>query len=184
MQTEPFPALATPRLTLRCVAARDAMATARLMSPGISRWLATWPAPLSVDLARTRIDGARLWAEERMAMPVAIVERASGDLLGWVSIGRDPQRGTRAILGYWIGEAHQGQGFMREAVGPCLDAAFAFLDVTHIAAAVQKANIASLAVARRLGMRQTGESLIHAPSRGQDEDCFTFELSRQGAFPA
>jgi hypothetical protein len=36
-------AIDTPRLRLRPVHDGDAEATARLMTPGVSRWLASWP---------------------------------------------------------------------------------------------------------------------------------------------
>jgi ribosomal-protein-alanine N-acetyltransferase len=42
-----FPPIETARLLLRCVEAEDAAATAALITPAVSQWVARWPFPYS-----------------------------------------------------------------------------------------------------------------------------------------
>ena len=61
MTSEPFAPRLTDRLVLRCLRPSDAMATSRLMTPGVSRWLASWPGPGHA--------GHGEWTDRRAAPP-------------------------------------------------------------------------------------------------------------------
>lgn len=55
IDADPFPAIDTPRLRLRCARAADAPRISGLMTPAIGRWLASWPTPYTQAMARERI---------------------------------------------------------------------------------------------------------------------------------
>ena len=95
--------------------------------------------------------------------------------------GRRDAAPCRASLGYWLGEAHHGRGYMAEAAPAAVRAGFRWLGVGVIEAAAQRDNPASVAVLRRLGMRHIGERPVHASARGRDEPCLAYELTRPGA---
>lgn len=179
--SDPFPALALPRLLLRCVWAGDAAATSGLMTPAVGRRVAHWPVPFTPAMALARIERAREQAAAGLSLPMALLRRADGALLGWVTVDRREADSRRASLGYWLGEAHQGRGYLSEAAPAAVRAGFRLLGVGVIEAAVRPDNPASIAVLRRLGMRRVGVRPVHASARGRDELCLAYELSRPGA---
>ena len=168
----------TTRLTLRCVATGDAAATSALMTPEISRWLANWPHPFGRDMATARIAAMRRDAFAGDALPLAVVETVSATLVGWIILARNGAHRRRGSLGYWIGDAYHGRGYMKEAVRAVLQMGFALLDLDVIEAAAQPANAGSFAIMRACGMRPVGQALVHAPSRNRDELCCCYEIER------
>jgi ribosomal-protein-alanine N-acetyltransferase len=176
--SDPFQPLQTDRLILRCVRAVDAEATASMMNAAIAGRLASWPLPFTLEIAEERIRQARAAAVARSAMPCAILHQQSGTLLGWIDLVRMSDDPKRATLGYWIGEAHQGNGFMREAARVAMQAAFGFLDVAAIEAGAQLENAASFAVMRGLGMKPIGARDLFVKVRNRSEACIFYELRR------
>jgi ribosomal-protein-alanine N-acetyltransferase len=179
-----IPPVDTERLRLRCAEPRDAEALAALMSEAISARLASWPVPYTPLMAADRIAGVRMAAAALRSLPLVIERRADGAVLGWISISRAPGDDRTALITYWLGEAFQGEGYMREAAPAAIAHAFALMDVQRVRAAVQADNGPSLAVARRLGMTPLGEGRIWCPARGQEEACLWFELPRPATQPA
>lgn len=173
-----LPALETPRLLLRCAEAKDAAALATLMSPEVSRRLASWPVPYTPPMALDRIEGVRMAAAERRSLPLVIERRRDAQVVGWISISRAPGDETTALITYWLGEAFHGQGLMREAAPAALAEAFRLMNVARVRAAVQADNAPSLAVVALLGMVPLGEGRIWCPARGREEPCLWFERAR------
>ena len=175
---DPFRPLETARLRLRCVAAEDAAATAAMMTPEISRWLAFWPVPFTHDMAVARIAAARERAQAGDALPFAAVGKAGGALLGWVMLYRHSADRRRGSFGYWLGAAHHGKGYVREAAPAVLAAGFDLPGLDVIEAAAQPDNAASFAVMRACGMQPAGEKMVYAPARRRDELCRFYEIRR------
>lgn len=184
MEADPFPPVGTPRLLLRCLRPGDAAGLSAMMTPAVSRWLAMWPVPFTPAMAAARIAAARRAAAEGHALPFALERRTDGALLGWAGVHRDPANPRRGTLGYWLGEAHQGSGYMREAAAAAVAAGFAVLGLDAIEAGAQPGNAASFAVMRGCGMVPVGERMLHAPARGQDELCLIYEVLGPGGRPA
>jgi ribosomal-protein-alanine N-acetyltransferase len=155
------------RLTLRLIEELDAPAVTALMTPEISRWLASWPAPLTLEMARDRIALLRAGAARGDIFPYA-VERL-GAFVGMVILARTPDCAAHGELGYWLGAPFQGQGFMTEAVVAVLHAALG--GFTMIEAGAQPENAASFRVMRAAGMVYSHEAHVFAPSRQRDELC-------------
>lgn len=176
-----LPVVETPRLRLRCVEPRDADALAAMMSETVSRRLASWPVPYTPLMALDRIAGVRMAASARRSLPLVIERRSDGAVMGWISVSLAPGDETTALITYWIGEAYQGHGYMREAAPAALAEAFAVMDVARVRAAVQADNGASLSIVELLGMASLGEGRIWCPARGQEESCLWFELERPAA---
>jgi ribosomal-protein-alanine N-acetyltransferase len=174
-----FPPLITARLLLRCVTHDDAPTFSALMTSQVSRWVASWPHPLTLEMAASRIEAARKLADAGDALPFGVVEKASNALIGFLTINRDPHERRRASLSYWLGEAYQGKGYMSELAPIALEASFERLDIDIVEAGAQPANAASFAVMRACGMRPTREAMVYAPSRGQVELCQFYEIRRE-----
>src|ERR1043165_9787071 len=112
----------TPRLRLRPLREADAEATARLMTPDVSRWTAIWPSPCSPEFAMERIRIAREGEASGLRFDRAIERRVEGDLIGWMTLKRDAANPRRAQIGYWIAESYHGQGLGGEAAKAFVDA--------------------------------------------------------------
>jgi len=173
-----FAPLGTERLRLRCVRPDDAAQVSRLMTPAVSRWLASWPVPFTPEMAAERIAAAREAAEMGRLLPFAIERRFDGVLLGWISVTRDAKDDRRGALGYWLGEEHQGYGYMREAAAVVVAAGFDRLGLKVIEAGAQPGNVDAFAVLRGCGMTPTGGRTVFAPARGHDELCLFYEAAR------
>ena len=166
-----FPTVHTARLTLRPATRADAAPLAALMTPAISARLATWSLPWTAASMEARI------AEWRPRGLACVVRRtADGALVGWVHALRKRADPTRATMGWWCAEPHQGRGYIREAATALLPIAFARLGVATLEAAAQPDNHASLAVMRALGMRPAGERTEHAPARNREEHVLLHEI--------
>lgn len=173
-----LPPLETRRARLRCPELRDAEAIAGLMSEAISRCLASWPVPCTVEMAAERIAGIRIAAAAGQCLPLVVERRADGAVAGWIVATRTKDDEATALLTYWLGERFQGEGLMRDAAPVVLAEAFLRLKVARVRAAVQPENAASLAVTRLLGMVPLGPGRIWCPARGQEEACLWFEATR------
>lgn len=183
MTGQPPPTLDTPRLHLRPVGPEDAEATGALMTPAVSRWLASWPLPFTVAMARERIALSRSLAEAEQALSVAVTARGTGELLGWIMLHRTRDDPRVATLGYWLGEAHQRRGLLREAATALLPVAAAWLDVDRIEASAHPDNDGSFAVMRACGMTFRRETVIHAPARNRDETVHIYAIERDALTP-
>jgi len=167
----------TARLVLRPVEPADAAATAALLTPAVSRWLASWPQPCSTDLVADRIAEHRRAAAAGDALTLALVRKADGALLGWLGVYREPSAPTVASLGYFVGEAHQRQGYVAEAAAALLPVALAKLRLERIEAAAQLDNAGSIAVLRGLGLAYVGERAVFASARGREELCAVYRYA-------
>jgi ribosomal-protein-alanine N-acetyltransferase len=178
MNRDPFPLLETARLKLRCFASGDATATSTMMTPEVSRWVANWPLPFTHDMAAARIETMRHAAFRGDALPFAVVEKASGELAGWITIVRNAENRRRGSLGYWLGERHHRRGFMKESTPVTLRAGFDVLDLDVIEAGAQLDNAGSFAIMQACGMKPAGQGLVFAPARNRNELCIFYEIER------
>ena len=175
---DPFPPLETARLRLRCVAFGDAVEIAKMMTPEVSRWLAYWPYPFTLEMAIERIELLRNRACAGSALPFAVTEKDNGNLIGMAMFQRDKEIGRRGSFGYWLAEKYQGKGYMKELAPVVLAKAFELFDVDVIEAAAQPTNAASFAVMLSCGMKPSKTGFVYAPARNRDELCHFFEISR------
>ncbi len=178
---DPFPAVVTPRLLLRCVSEHDADSLAALMTERISLRLASWPQAMTPRMALDRIQGAREAAWDGRSVPLVLESRQDGALMGWFAASRTPDAMPTILLTYWLGEAFHGHGLMREAAPAALALALEVLGPCRVRAAVQADNDASLSVVRQLGMHPLGPGRIWCAARGREEDCQWFDLERGDA---
>jgi ribosomal-protein-alanine N-acetyltransferase len=149
--------LETQRLTLRRFTASDGPAIYRYMGdPMVTRWL-----------PRGRLDkaGAQTFAERnarRRPRAIAVVERASGELVGDMDFHPWLGRGTREI-GWIIDRPHQRRGYATEAARALLAHAFETLRCHRVVATCQPENVASWRVMDKLGMRREAHFRQHLP---------------------
>ncbi len=82
-----------------------------------------------------------------------------GGLVGYVSIGNIVRRAFQsAYLGYGAFEGHARRGLMTAGLRAVVDIAFGALGLHRLEANIQPANVASIALVRRLGFDREGFS--------------------------
>ena len=151
----------TERMTLRLPQHGDFRAWTGLReqsAPFLTPWEPVWAADhLSRKAFTNRIYWANRATSQGTALPLLLTRREDGALLGAITldnIRRGPsQAGT---LGYWMGQAHARQGYMREAILALVHHAFTVMDLSRIEAACLPENAASRGVLEKCGFKYEG----------------------------
>ncbi len=151
----------TERLTLRPPAHADFRAWSSLRRDSedfLTKWEPTWaPDHLSRKAFTNRVYWAQRTTANGSALPLFLVRREDDALLGAITldnIRRGPaQAGT---LGYWIGQSHARQGYMREAIEAVVHHAFHRLDLSRIEAACLPENAPSRGLLQSCGFKYEG----------------------------
>jgi RimJ/RimL family protein N-acetyltransferase len=98
--------------------------------------------------------------------------------VGYVGhIGYQPM-GKDAVIGYWLGKPHWGQGIMSEAAPAAIDWYFGATDAPALYSGVFHFNAASLAIQRRLGFTETGRSTLLCLARNAELEHIDTKLTR------
>ena len=151
----------TERLSLRQPILGDFRAWAALRAES-AEYLTPWePAWAADHLSRKAFANRVYWAQRALAtgtaVPLFLIRREGQALVGAITldnIRRGPaQAGT---LGYWTGQRHARQGYMREAIGAVVHHAFARLDLSRVEAACLPENVASRGLLEKCGFKYEG----------------------------
>ena len=151
----------TERMTLRLPQHGDFRAWTTLRdqsAPFLTPWEPVWAADhLSRKAFTNRIYWANRSTSQGTALQLLLIRREDAALLGAITldnIRRGPsQAGT---LGYWMGQAHARQGYMREAILSVVHHAFTVMDLSRIEAACLPENAASRGVLEKCGFKYEG----------------------------
>mgnify|MGYP000016100883 CR=1 FL=1 len=190
-------------LLLRPTRLTDAADLAALMSPGISRWVASWPPRLTAETCATLLQKSLtqpglVWhftlidtgaepASEAGAKPAATTgpatdpetgaETRPATIIGALKLHREQLTDSSVELGYWIGAAFHGRGFATSAAQAAITYAFDVLGMKSVTAGAQLANEASNGLLQKLGMTRLADAQIFAPARGRMEPCSSWEIT-------
>ncbi len=151
----------TERMTLRLPQHGDFRAWTTLRdqsAPFLTPWEPVWAADhLSRKAFTNRIYWANRSTSQGTALPLLLIRREDAALLGAITldnIRRGPsQAGT---LGYWMGQAHARQGYMREAILSVVHHAFTVMDLSRVEAACLPENAASRGVLEKCSFKYEG----------------------------
>lgn len=180
----------TGRLTLRPLTEADAEAVHAFRSlPEVVAYLSH--GVLTLEQVRMRIRARMARGHpgvERPLIPLAVVERASGRVVGDAMISLRPAgciapEGTRereGTLGYIVHPSVQGRGLGTELVGRLLEIAFDQLGLRRVTAEVFADNVPSARVLRRLGLREERHAVAAVLGHeGRWLDDLTFAMLRE-----
>jgi [ribosomal protein S5]-alanine N-acetyltransferase len=114
-----------------------------------------------------------------------LIFRQSDDvLLGGLTLSNVRRGVTQAAsLGYWIGEPHQGRGYMTEAVRGAAEFVFSVLKLHRLEAACLPHNAASIQVLARAGFTAEGIARRYLKINGQWQDHRLFARLSDDAVP-
>ena len=153
----PFPVLETPRLVLREIVPADAPALFGIHGDAAyMRWFGSESLRVpddAIKLAemfagwRSLPNPGTRWALELKDTPGLI---GTAGVFGW------HRAWHKCLTGFEIDKAHAGQGLMREALGAIFNWSFATMALNRIEAQIHPDNLASRALAERLGFKEEG----------------------------
>ena len=152
------PVVETERLKLRQWCSADiAPNTAMLSDPGTARFITVDGKPVTNELVGWRNAAviAGHWALHGAGMFV-VEEKASGKFVGRVGPWFPPTWPDFEI-GWGITRQAQGKGYATEAARAAIDWAFANFEIAQVIHCIDRENIASQGVARRLGAEKQRE---------------------------
>ncbi len=181
-RTEPnesdLPVLRTERLVLRPLEPGDAEAVRRLAdNPRVSEHLLTMPSPYTIADAHRIIASTRRPVSSGGWANWAIVhgEGGSAELVGVIGLRLEANQ-RRAEVGYWLGEAYWGRGFVPEALRAVVGWAFEGLGLNKVWAGRFAENAASGRVLEKVGFRLEGTLREHLQRGGRFRDDVVYGL--------
>jgi ribosomal-protein-alanine N-acetyltransferase len=148
--------LMTERLVLRRLVAADAAALFAIFSdPEVMRyWSSTaWDSMQQADDYVASAD-AGIASGSDLRLGITLID--SGKLVGQVALYRFDRQNRRCDVGYALGRAHWGRGYLGEALGTMLEHGFAALGLNRVEADVDPRNAASAKTLERLGFKMEG----------------------------
>lgn len=164
--------LETERLTLRLPAHADYRQWSTLRRESAA-FLVPWEPTWAEDhLTRKAFANRVYWAVRAhsagTALPLFLFRRTDDALVGAITldnIRRGPaQAGT---FGYWVGQPHARQGYMREAIQALVHHAFSVLDLSRIEAACLPENAASRGLLETSGFKYEGVAQSYLQINGR-----------------
>lgn len=170
--------LRTPRLVLSTPVAADAPTVYEHCQDAALQHWTTVPVPYTMADARAFVEEfvPQQWALGSECVLALRRSGVPGDLLGVVSWQR-----ARGAVGYWLGAAHRGHGYMAEALRGLVDWVFGpEHDVDHLRWECYAGNLGSAHAARAAGFRWVGFGPCALPDRsGAHPDGWHGELRRE-----
>jgi len=123
--------------------------------PEVTRFL-PYPTWQSRDDGLAWLKRMRALEETGVCRQLVVERNGDGKVIGTVLIFRGDAGSARAELGFVLGRAHWGQGFMREALEAVCAHAFSAMAIRRLEAEVNPANEPSNGLLRRIGFRLEG----------------------------
>ena len=172
-----LPALKTERLILRAPRPEDLDRCAELLGDyEVAKMLSRVTYPYDLEQGRAFLAlSAKRWTNWQEAEELGFQIDCEGEMIGGVSFKK--LRETPEI-GYWLGRAYWGKGYMSEAAQAAVAWLFENTDHKVVACEAMTENPASLGVARKLGFREVGEVGCASVSRGCTMPAIRTELTR------
>lgn len=173
--------LRSRRLVLRDFEPADLDDVARLVGDDrVTRWLSY--DSKSRDQAAQMIAGAiqRRASEPRTEYYLGI--ELDNTVIGFCRLGLDGVQAAK--LGYAVGPDHQGNGYATEAARTLVDYGFDALPVHRVSAAIGPDNLASVAIAKTLGMTYEGRIRDHVYTNQAWRDSLLYSILQPEWNPA
>lgn len=117
---------------------------------------------------------ARARQEPREEYYLAITRRGDERMIGFARLALGGVRAGK--LGYAVAADHWGHGYATDAVRQLLQFAFDPLDLHRVSAAIGPDNLASIAVAKRLGLAYEGRIRHHVRTNGEWRDSLLYAV--------
>lgn len=87
----------------------------------------------------------------------AVIDKANGEFLGWCGLKYSPEL-NETDIGFRFFKKYWNQGYATETAKACLDYGFEKLQLPKIVGRAMEANLASVKVLEKIGMKFSGKS--------------------------
>ena len=178
MNSKTLPIINTERLLLRWIAEDDTDALYDVFSdPQVMRYWSTPPLAdrqAAAKLRREIADGN----ETDTMLKWGVALRDSNHLIGTTTLFNVSLDNGRAELGYAMGRAHWGKGYMHEALQALLSHVFEAMQLRRLEADVDPRNTASIRTLERLGFQREGFLRERWHVNGEIQDALFYGLLR------
>ena len=168
----------TNRLSLRWISADDVDAFYTVYSNReVMRY---WSAPPLPDrtAASKQVSEIHDLFKRREMLKWGVALRPDNALIGTVTIFHPDFTHRRAEIGYALGRAHWGKGYMQEALKAVINYVFTDLNFHRIEADVDPRNAASIRTLERLGFQREGYLRERWQVNGEIQDALFYGLLR------
>jgi len=176
------PTLQGAKVMLRPPRMEDFEAWARLRHESrdfLKPWEPEWPEDdFQRSSFRARVRRAAREIADDESYPLLIFRKTDPVLVGGLTLGLVRRGVSQACtLGYWMGEAHAGQGLMSDAVRTACAYAFGEMGLSRIEAASLPRNERSIRLLEHLGFAREGLAARYLKINGVWEDHLLFALN-------
>ena len=179
MDSSTLPIITTERLVLRWVSENDIDSLYEVFSdPQVMRYWSTPPYTNREDAVKLQREIAA-GNENNTMIKWGLALRESDHLIGTTTLFNLSLENGRAELGYAMGHAHWGKGYMNEALQALLFHAFEVMNIRRLEADVDPRNTASIRTLERLGFQREGYLRERWHVNGEIQDAFFFGLLRR-----
>lgn len=153
-----------------------------LSDPEVMRWTHLGPTPYTLVQAREWIETQRFHnsAAPRFSHNSIILERKTGQILGWIGIGI-PQDRTWGDLdfGYALRRQSWGKGYMTEALKGVLVFAFEQMGADSVFGECETANVGSARVMEKVGMQRVATYLESRFPLAEPVPMYRYRIARK-----
>lgn len=172
-----FPVLQTSRLTLRQIVESDAENLLQIHGDAEHmRWFGSDPIS-DLDGAMKLIATFASWRKEPVSGARWAIELSDQPgLIGTCGLFRWNRNWRSCIMGYEISPAHQGKGYVKEALNAFITWGFREVQLNRIEAQVHPDNAPSLAILAALGFQQEGRQREAGYWAGRHHDLLQYAL--------
>ena len=170
--------LETPCLKLRPITQDDAQDIFEIFSDKqVMKYYDLLPFE-SLDRAKEQADFFVKGFEKKQMIRWGIELKESGKLIGTCGFFAFNEDAQKAELGYELGSAYQGKGYMSEALSAALAFLFRESSVNRVEAFVEPPNIASQRLLEKLGFTKEGTLRQYERCRGELIDICIYGMLR------
>ena len=179
MNWESLPTITADRVTLRPIAERDIGSLFEIFSdPEVMRYWSSTPLK-DMEAARALLADIHDKFHRRLYLQWGIARRVDDTLIGTSTLFHIESNNYRAEIGYALGRAHWGKGFVNEALTALLGYAFDELNLRRVEADVDPRNERSIRTLERLGFQKEGYLRERWEVGGEVQDALFYGLLRR-----
>ena len=179
MNADSLPIITAPRVVLRWISEEDIDALYEVFSdPQVVRYWSSGPLPNREAAAAMQREIAAS-NENNTMLKWGLALRESNRVIGTTTLFNLNLDNGRAEVGYAMGSAYWGKGYMHEALQALLKHAFEVMQLRRLEADVDPRNAASIRTLERLGFQREGFLRERWHVCGEIQDALFFGLLRR-----
>lgn len=173
-----IPTLETGRIILRPMRMDDADDIfAYASDPEVAKHV-VWDTHASIEDSKSFLGSVLEQYNNGMVSSWGIEERASGKLIGTCGFVYWNITHARAEIGYALGRAYWGRGYMTEAAGQITAFGFESMKLNRLEARCEVANVGSAKVMQKIGMSYEGILRQQIFVKGHYQDLMMYSILR------